>query len=353
MNNVEVINLDYANKNQECRLVSQHMTQNDLPIGMVSITGGMVNDVPLVCGTTANSSEPDSLFSDPSSLCYEFDPKSKQWELVSSMTFSRLFSTSVVMDYGLAVIGGISQVIWILDTYVKNILYDRNIQILRNTKKDTKWENKRFEGVIFGSCAVRLNSTTGLLIGGGVSHQQGFFPTRKTWFFNLDTDEWKEGPLLGQPRTAGACGVMKNKQFRNQIIVLIAGGQISLDNIVHTTINLDHNVTNSVEILHFSTKDMFWEKGPDLPIAVHSAQMVERDNGVYLIGGISKNSTFDSIYYLSSSGSEMLSNEWKLLNRRLKISRAMHKSILVPDHMIECHDLNTPPMNYSNITNRI
>ena len=180
LDNVEITNLDNHEISQECRLSWSNITNDDIPVGMVSLTGGLINDVPLVCGITANSSEPDSLFSDPTSLCYKFDTENIGWTLVPSMAFARLFSTSVVMDSGLTVIGGISQVIWILNTYVNDILYDRNVQILRETKNNATWQNKRFEGVIFGSCAVRLNATTGALIGGGMSNKRGFFPPGKS-----------------------------------------------------------------------------------------------------------------------------------------------------------------------------
>lgn len=352
LNDVEITNLDNDKSFKECRLSLSHINNDDLPHGMVSTAGGLINDVPLVCGISANSSEPDSLFSDPTSLCYKFDLKSKRWKLFSSMTFARLFSTSVVMDAGLTVIGGISQVIWILDTYVKDILYNRNIQILRDSKKDTTWQNKRFEGVIFGSCAVRLNATTGALIGGGVSNKQGLYPTRKTWFFNLEKEEWKEGPLLKQPRTAASCGVLRNVYSSKAPIIVIAGGQISGENIVHTTINLDHNVSNSVEILDFSKEIMVWEKGPAVPVSVHSAQMVERREGVYLVGGMSKNSTFDTIYHLSNDFLKF-SSDWQLINQRLKTRRAMHKSILVPDHLIHCHTSSVRVTDNFNITDAI
>jgi N-acetylneuraminic acid mutarotase len=321
------------NRNEVCRLASPILDYHQqLPIGLVSITGGLLNGFPIICGITANSTAPDSLFSDPTCLCYKFNTKNNGWQPVTSMAFSRLFASSVVMDYGLYVIGGISQVIWILDTYVKDILYDRNIQLL-TSENENKWKNKRFEGVVFGACAVRLNSTTGMLIGGGVSEKLGFFPTRQTWYFNSITDEWRQGPSLLQPRMASACGMMSPS---NQLKIVVAGGQISSDNFVRQAINLDHNVTSSVEILDISKEDIIWVSGPKLPIALHSADMVQREDGVYLIGGMSKNITFDSIYYLSNY-SKKTPKQWILLNKTLKISRAMHKSILLPDDMVKCN----------------
>ena len=329
------MNLHSLNRNEDCKLKSSILDDHQqLPIGLVSITGGLLNSIPVICGITANSTAPDSLFSDPTCLCYKFNRKGNGWENVPNMVFSRLFASSIVMDYGLYVIGGISQVIWILDTYVKEILYDRNIQLL-TIEKENKWKNKRFDGVVFGACAVRLNSTTGMLIGGGVSERLGFFPTRRTWYFNSITDEWREGPSLLQPRMASACGVMSSSSS-HQLKIVVAGGQISSDNFVQQAINLDHNVTSSVEILDISKEDIIWVSGPNLPIELHSADMVQREDGVYLIGGMSKNVTFDSIYYLSNY-SKKPPKEWILLNKTLKISRAMHKSILLPDDMVKCN----------------
>ena len=240
------------------------------------------------------------------------------------------------MDYGLAVIGGISQVVWILETYVKDTLYDKNVQLLRNANAE-EWTNKYFNGLIFGSCAARLNSTTGILIGGGLSNSNGFFPTRKTWYFNLNSDEWIEGPLLMQARIASACGVMKTDL--GSIKVVVAGGQVSKDNVVQTEINLDHNVTNSVEILDMSSNDIHWDIGPSLPTALHSADIVERADGVYLIGGISKNMTYETIFHLSNMFQSVLM-KWNVLKKRLIIGRAMHKAILVPDHLVKCRSIS-------------
>ena len=336
LSNIEVIDLYDLNSNEICKLASPIVSNHQqLPIGLVSITGGLLNNIPVICGITANSTAPDSLFSDPTCLCYKFNRKSNSWKQVPSMAFSRLFASSVIMDTGLYVIGGISQVIWILDTYVKDILYDRNIQMLTSEKK-YKWQNKRFDGVIFGACAVRVNSTTGMLIGGGISERLGFFPSRRTWYFNAITDEWREGPSLLQPRMASACGVMSSSSS-NELKIVVAGGQISSDNFVQQTINLDHNVTNTVEILDISKEGINWVNGPNLPISLHSADMVQREDGVYLIGGMSKNITFDSIYYLSSY-SKKPPKEWIVLNKTLKIGRAMHKSFLLPEDMVKCNE---------------
>ena len=182
-----------------------------------------------------------------------------------------------------------------------------------------------------------------------MSNKQGFFPTRKTWFFNLETEEWIQGPLLNQPRTAAACGVMRSAYSSKAPVIVIAGGQISRENIVHTNINLDHNVSNSVEILDFSKEILVWEKGPDLPVSVHSAQVVERSDGLYLVGGMSKNSTFDTIYHLPSDLSTF-SSGWELINQRLKTSRAMHKSILVPDNLVDCYSSSVRVTENLNIT---
>ena len=96
----------------------------------------------------------------------------------------------------------------------------------------------------------------------------------------------------------------------------------------------DRKEMTSVEILDQGSD--VWRKGPDLPIPVFGAAMVEHPSGgVVLIGGKNAMGPKDEIYYLPFGGKAA---SWELMPVKLKMPRAYHTAMLVPDKVANsCH----------------
>ena len=73
-------------------------------------------------------------------------------------------------------------------------------------------ENGQSEGQIpflFASgCAVAINSTTVMLIGG----VENIEISTKTWLFNIQEKEWTQGPSMNEERFLSGCGFMEGTQ---------------------------------------------------------------------------------------------------------------------------------------------
>jgi hypothetical protein len=93
------------------------------------------------------------------------------------------------------------------------------------------------------------------------------------------------------------------------------------------------NFLSSVEILDFEAK--LWRDGPDLPIAITRAAMIEDPTGgVILIGGKSPTNSFlDSLYRLAHAGEDA---HWVKLPQKLKVARSFLTAVLVPYNISNC-----------------
>jgi len=75
-----------------------------------------------------------------------------------------------------------------------------------------------------------------------------------------------------------------------------------------------------------------WHAGPVLPIEISYASMVEHPaGGVVLIGGQSRHTILNTIYYLPNAYSE-----WLEMTQKLVTPRRYHTSILVPKSISSC-----------------
>ena len=71
-------------------------------------------------------------------------------------------------------------------------------------------------------CLVKINATTAMLIGGYV------FKTRShvnnTYFYDIPTRTWSEGPGINVVRTHAACGIVRDSED-GTLMVVVAGGR--------------------------------------------------------------------------------------------------------------------------------
>ena len=174
---------------------------------------------------------------------------------------------------------------------------------------------------IHSHCMVLINSTTVMIISG----EQNFAKfSRNTFYYNTANEKWIEGPKLLFGRHDHSCGMVQTDSQNFQLSVIVAGGG---DQGPHFD---EGGYLSSVEILDVGASK--WRAGPNLPLAIKGASIVESPSGdVLLIGGNSVN-RLNTIYKLSHANSE-----WILLPQKLKVGRSDATAFLVPDEITNCN----------------
>ena len=160
---------------------------------------------------------------------------------------------------------------------------------------------------------VLLNSTTAFLIG----------ITRMTLLMNTEAQklEWIQGPKLNFGREGHSCARIRKDSSSLQFTVIVVGGWG------------DTSATKSVEI--FDEEQNEWRNGPDLPLGIYDASIVEDPaGGVVLVGGYSaERSTLDTLFRLSDAGDDA---QWVEMPQKLKTGKNKFISFMVPDDVASC-----------------
>jgi hypothetical protein len=162
-------------------------------------------------------------------------------------------------------------------------------------------------------CAVLVNSTTLMIIGGSNSK-------KNTYLFNSLNTKWSQGPQLKRERSYHSCGrIMKDNQSQETSII-VAGGE-------------SRNPLSSVEILDEGSNE--WRQGPELPFEISFSQLVEdRNGGVVLVGGRNKSGDYlTTLFHLPHAGQDA---RWRKMEQKLKSARYWHTAFLVPNDIVEC-----------------
>jgi hypothetical protein len=175
---------------------------------------------------------------------------------------------------------------------------------------------------IYLHCAVLVNSSTLMVIGGHQNHKS----SNKTYFFNTENEIWTEGPQIKNERYSHSCGTIRKNSQSQEFSVIVAGGAESEDKIL-----------SSVEILDPGSNE--WRKGPDLPFGIMDAQMVADQNGGVVLAGGRKGINYinyeylDTLYQLPHGGED---TEWFEMEQKLDTGREKHVAFLVPDSLVDC-----------------
>jgi hypothetical protein len=189
------------------------------------------------------------------------------------------------------------------------------------TEQGWKTLEQKLPALIEDHCSVLVNATTVLIIGG---MQNDSVPTN-TYYFNTENEIWTEGPSFKNRRFSHSCGKIRTNNQSQEFSIIIAGGYDGAPYL------------SSVEILDSGSKE--WRKGPELPLGITDAQMVEDQNGgVVLVGGsYYYNSTtsyyLDTLYQLPHAGPTA---EWTKMKQKLKKGRSSHVAFMVPDTVAKC-----------------
>ncbi len=265
----------------------------DFPLANPGIGGLGFQNMPMICTKTSD--------------CYSFDRN--KWASSPNTQARRLFgavspSPYPTKSYKLFLTGGESS-----DT--AEVLTEHGWKALPHT----------IPVLIAAHCAVLVNSTTVMVIGG---RQRNGFSSKSSYFFNTENEIWREGPQLKNERNSHSCGTIRKNSQSQEFSVIVAGGWDG------------KKVMPSVEILDPGSNE--WRKGPELPFGIWVAQMISDQNGgAILVGG--RGGTFpnykylDTLYQLPHGGADA---EWFEMEQKLETGRANHVAFLVPDSLVDC-----------------
>ena len=291
---VEIIDLQSINST--CTLISK------FPNSTYSAVGGLgPNERPIIC---------DGQFSNE---CYSYI--NKTWSAFPSMSIRRYFSAVSKSPYPdkshfFLVTGGYSG-----DDYfnTSEVLTPKGWQNLSTNLPTGMLQH----------CAVLINATTVMLIGGSTSHDSDasdYRYSKKTYLFNSENESWSEGPTLISGRNSHTCAKIKKSSQSSQYSIIVVGGYNGWS-------------MSSVEILEEGASE--WVAGPEFPFPILDSSMIEYSDGsVFLIGGRKVGSSrvaLDTIFQLQHGQAD-----WIEKPQKLKEARYWATAFLVPDEIADC-----------------
>ncbi len=276
-NTIEVI--DLKSPNTTCKKIPNFPATIDNSIGGLGF-----QNKPIICGGFNDTSLTNK--------CYTLE--GKVWTPSANMNKVRYgpgFSSFPSKNQ--------SQKIIVIGGWYDNYLFNGEVLTERG------WELFPIPFGVSNPCQTPINSTTLMMMTGG----------RNTYFFNTEKNEWSRGPPLNDFRFETSCALIKRDSNSQEWSIIVAGG-------------LSSQEMASVEILDAGSNA--WRRGPDLPLPITDAQLVEgQDGGVVLIGGV-RNSIHPStsLYQLPHAGPGAV---WTTMKQELKEGRFSILAFLVPD----------------------
>jgi len=161
------------------------------------------------------------------------------------------------------------------------------------------------------SCTVFINDTT-IIIMGGFWYENGSQYTTQTFFYDVECDILSPGPALKVARSLSSCSIMEDTITGDKSVVISGGSNQS-------------GILVSTEILDLKTG--VWSMGPNIPLPIYAANMLEHPNGgVVLVGGYTNELYQQNIFHLPSA-----TGAWMTLPQVLKNRSAYSVAFLLED----------------------
>jgi hypothetical protein len=211
-----------------------NVCKNPIPFTL-NVYGGIgglgLDGRPLICGGTTNEN------------CYLYDDDDDNWlQTFTMIQPRRQFSASSKSPY---------QNSSLMVTGVSLGGPANTAEILT----PTGWIQKPSMPIdVMYHCMVTINTTTVMVIGG----KSPYFSSL-TFYFNVESETWTEGPMLNIGRAYHSCGLIQEAR-KNSIIVI--GG-----------IGNNEKILQSVEILDVGATE--WYNGQDFVSGIRYAKLIE------------------------------------------------------------------------------
>ena len=178
-------------------------------------------------------------------------------------------------------------------------------------------------------CVIKINPNTVLLAGGATSP---YSTTSKTYFFDIPSGTWTEGPAMNKRRKQHSCAILEDI---NYVFVLGGRGDDSFSELA------------SVEVLSLKSfpNQLSWIEPENLmipkPLASFGAISLTKYqtfNRLYVFGGINPGITeySEDIYELICTGWEIQDCSWQILDQKLALPRGGMVVLPITEDSINC-----------------
>lgn len=256
--------------------------------------GALIDEKIMVCGGRTGYTEGG--LPALSDKCYTLTDGT-QWTPAPDMENKRAYAAAAKTEDGWWVTGG---------TNVSRVMRDaatKSTEILINGK----WESgPELPIALFGHCLLKLNSKQHLLAG-GATPSMGSDETKLGGTYLLEDGSYTEvvgGPILG---IGAACAMLGEDAY------IVGGGN-----------PLTREMLSDVHIW----SEGGWREGPKLPAPVYGASLVEHNNHLYLLGGLTSGNSYNKIIYKLDQG------EWTVA-ANLRDSRWSFPAFVVPKDIFD------------------
>jgi len=209
----------------------------EIPKDIHSATGGVIQEVAVICGGGISGESFDE--------CYSLNGKTAT--LITHMSAKRAYAASLVIDKTkLWVTGG-----WSSDT---GYLASSEYITLQGSEPGPELPIP-----IYYHALVAIDNTLSLLIGGLNSE---YAPIQTTHYFDHQAHNWIQGPDLMQARREHAAGVVIDEVTTEKLVIVTGGEHNGI--LLDSTEILFNNQWNQGKIAHYYSiyKGVWHENGP-------------------------------------------------------------------------------------------
>ena len=218
-------NYKYTNHAQVVDMKSNNTCNNlqNYPIRIISASGGVIGGSPIICGGYGKASG-ESRYENRKE-CYVYDKSSQTWKLHAIMNKKRRFSSSVVINGALWVLGGKHRHTLDSTEYIHTngtVVAGPNLPAPRS-----------------GHCSLTLHDGNVMIIGG----HSGYHDLKTVLIFSPKNNSFAQGPSMIHERFYFACTLFYSPMHDNRPVVLSAGGS-------HLT----------AEVLDYTTANAVWQE---------------------------------------------------------------------------------------------
>ena len=235
--------IDLSNPTNEC-------TTPDFPLPAYGGAGDLVDGTtPMICGGTWHDEDgaPHNY-----NQCHKLTTNG--WEQVATMSIGATSHTAIA----------INDKLWL--TGLDYLDYTEFVSLSGDVTPGPLLPNQNHHS----HCLVKTSESTVMMIGG--TNSQNSDLARKTYFLDVLTGDWTDGPDMIQARSGHGCALFE--EDGKKYVMVVGGVDVSDD---------EYPYLSSTE--YFDFEDMEWKDDASLPVALADPEVVSLGNRLVVIGG--------------------------------------------------------------------
>ncbi len=294
--------IDFSNNSVAC----DDMGRLEYNKKLTGATGGLLlGKYPLVCGGYTGT-EADQGVQKACFLIGEEDT------IIVNMTEKRMAASSITLGHE-------DSVLWVTGGE-----FDKTLGVKLSTT-DMVTLNESTRGPVMpeplsNHCVAKISAYSAMVIAGD-SNERRYLA--KTWFYDVVSEVFTQGPNLKIGRQGHVCGVIADT-FDSTLMVVAAGGY-------------DIDIGDMVSAEAFTLELGVWQDLPDMPKALSHSPGISLPNGksFLVIGGESGSYLSDSLLELTCFNKTCT---WNEMDQKLDVARELSVAIVLPDNQANCSE---------------